>query len=96
MKKIDFSKLKMEVRIGEFEPVDVRKDLGNVLFSRANTLELDTLSRSIYNAPFDNIELNDGEYGQILHTLKHAVVPYALIQAIENGVKEVTEEKKKK
>ena len=45
MKQINLSKLKVELAIGEFRTVDVRKELGNVLFAKATTLEQDELSR---------------------------------------------------
>lgn len=85
MKKIDFSQLKVEVNIGEFIGVDVRRDLGNLLFSAANTLEADMLSRKIHGAPAaSKVEFDDAECSLLLNLLPKAGVRYAVIKAIED------------
>lgn len=88
MKQINFSKLEIEKSIGVFEYIDVRKDLGNIIFSNANTLELDQLSRKVFNAPCEEIELNDAEYALFMQTLRSGCVRYNVIQAIEMKEKE--------
>ena len=88
MKQIDFSKLEIEKSIGVFECIDVRKDLGNMIFASANTIELDQLSRKVFNAPCEAIELNDAEYGLLMQVLRNGCARYNVIQAIEMAAKE--------
>ena len=88
MKRVDFSNLNMEVRIGEYRRLDSRKELGNVLFSNANTLELDQLARKIFNAPKGEIEVSDQEYDLLIQTLQIGTVKYSVIEAIKSGIKD--------
>ena len=88
MKQIDFSNLKIEKSIGVFECVDVRKDLGNMIFASANTIELDQLSRKVFNAPCGATELSNAEYGLLMQALRSGFVRYNVIQAIEDVTNE--------
>ena len=95
MKQIDFSKLDLEVKIGVFQNVDTRKDLGNMLFNNANSLELDALSRRIFDAPNKAIELNDAEYGMMMQSLRSSGARYSVIKALENAEKPTEKTTKK-
>lgn len=88
MKKIDFSNLKMEVRIGEYNHLDIRKELGNALFSNATSLEVDQLARKVFNAPIGSIELDNQEYDLLLQTLGSTGLKFAAITAIKDNVKD--------
>ena len=90
MKKIDFSKLKVEVRIEEYSNIDVRKDLGNMLFNMANTLELDHLSRKVFNAPNKPVNLDGEEYRLLMQALQNGAAKYSIIKAIESNAKDVS------
>ena len=96
MKQIDFSKLKMEVAIGEYSDEDVRSALGNMLFRNATTLELDQLARKIFNAPQETIILEESEFRMIIDTMKQNGGRYSFIQAIEQNAKEVNKQLKTK
>ena len=89
MKQIDFSKLKMEVAIGEYSDEDVRSALGNMLFRNATTLELDHLARKIFNAPQEPIHLEESEMRMIVETLRQSNGRYSFIRAIEENAKDV-------
>ena len=45
MKRIDFSRIKLEVEPGRFEVLDQRRAFGNAIYGRSLTLELDTLAK---------------------------------------------------
>lgn len=94
MKQINLSKLKVELAIGEFRTVDVRKELGNVLFAKATTLEQDELSRKIFNSTEDGITLSDSEYESMLNELQSSGVRYSVINAIKENATAVDQEKK--
>ena len=94
MKQINLSKLKIEVAIGEFRTVDVRKELGNVLFAKATTLEQDELSRKIFNSTEDGITLSDSEYESMLNELESSGVRYSVVNAIKENATAVDQEKK--
>ena len=51
MKRIDFSRIKLEVEPGRFEVLDQRRAFGNAIYGRSLTLELDTLARKVYTLP---------------------------------------------
>ena len=94
MKQINFSKLKIEVAIGEFRTVDARKELGNVLFAKATTLEQDELSRKIFNSPEEaGVSLSDSEYESMLNELQSSGVRYSVRNAIRESVKDCITEK---
>ena len=93
MKQVDFSKLKIEVAIGEFRTVDVRKELGNVLFAKATTLEQDGLSRKIFNSSEGGVTLSDSEYESMLNELQSSGVRYSVVNAIKDSVKDCITEK---
>ncbi|WP_314791401.1 hypothetical protein [Tannerella forsythia] len=90
---INLSKLEIEVAIGEFRTVDARKELGNVLFAKATTLEQDELSRKIFNSPEDGITLSDSEYESMLNELQSSGVRYSVVNAIKDSVKDCITEK---
>ena len=90
---INFSKLKIEIEIGEFRTIDARKELGNVLFAKATTLEQDELSRKIFNSPEDGITLSDSEYESMLNELQSSGVRYSVVNAIKDSVKDCKTEK---
>lgn len=90
---INFSKLKIEVAIGEFRTVDARKELGNVLFAKATTLEQDDLSRKIFNSSEGGVSLSDSEYESMLNELQSSGVRYSVINAIKDSVKDCITEK---
>ena len=92
MKQIDFSRLKMEVRIGEYGSVDARKDLGNFIFANASNLETDQLSRKIFNSSNEPVKLDDGEYGMMMNCLRQNGAKYSVIKAIEGNVKDISDE----
>ena len=93
MKQINLSKLKVELAIGEFQSVDVRKELGNVLFAKATTLEQDELSRKIFNSSEGGVSLSDSEYESMLNELQSSGVRYSVINAIKESVKDCITEK---
>ena len=90
---INFSKLKIEIEIGEFRTIDARKELGNVLFAKATTLKQDELSRKIFNSPEDGITLSDSEYESMLNELQSSGVRYSVVNAIKDSVKDCITEK---
>ena len=70
MKRIDFSRIKLEVEPGRFEVLDQRRAFGNAIYGRSLTLELDTLARKVYNAPEGvETEFSDDECAQLIQTL---------------------------
>lgn len=94
MKQINFSKLKIEAAIGEFRTVDARKELGNVLFAKATTLEQDELSRKIFNSPEEaGVSLSDSEYESMLNELQASGIRYSVVNAIKDSVKDCITEK---
>lgn len=60
MKKIDFSKVPVEYRIGEPEATDVRRTLGNTINQNTSDIALADLARKIYYSE-EPVEI-PGEY----------------------------------
>lgn len=90
---INLSKLEIEVAIGEFRTIDARKELGNVLFAKATTIEQDELSRKIFNSSEDGVTLSDSEYESMLNELQSSGVRYSVVNAIKESVKDCITEK---
>lgn len=90
---INLSKLEIEVAIGEFRTIDARKELGNVLFAKATTIEQDKLSRKIFNSSEDGVTLSDSEYESMLNELQSSGVRYSVVNAIKESVKDCITEK---
>ena len=45
MKRIDFSRIKLEVEPGRFEVLDQRRAFGNAIYAESFTLDVDALAR---------------------------------------------------
>ncbi len=86
MKQVFFNKIKMETSIGEFRDVDLRKELGNLVFSNALTIEEDSFARRIHDAPDEGTECSGAELERLMEILKSAGVKYAVIKAIEKTI----------
>lgn len=95
MKRIIFQCFKVEIEIGRFETIDVRKEFGNVLFANATTLEQDELARRIFHSTSDGIEIAVQEIEAIRKVFQAAGIRYSVIKAIEENVTEVQTIKKK-
>lgn len=84
MKKVDFSRLRVEWPIGVFTTYDGRKEIGNLIYKDASTLELDSLARKIHGAKEEQpLELTDEEMEHVTGVLKRLGVAYYFIAAIE-------------
>jgi len=90
-KKINFSNVRWEATIGEFSIMDARKDVGNMLFINAPTLELDELARKIYNSTNEGIILTEEEFSLMMNTLLQGkAARYSLIKALRETAVDVT------
>lgn len=50
MKQVNFKAVKVETSIDNFEVVDLRKEIGNALYKRAESVSQDDLARKIYHS----------------------------------------------
>lgn len=89
MKRINFKKLKTEVSIGVFQEIDMTKEIGNLLFKNANSIEMDALARRIYSSEGE-IEIDGDEFEQMKRALSPILLQFAK-DAIESNTKEVIE-----
>lgn len=87
--KANFKELNVEVRFGEFEPMDVTKVLGNYLHANTSDIGLDDVARAIY--------YSDGEI-EIVEDMAQAIVTMVkqnrcpLVAAIKRAVIEMLSE----
>ncbi len=84
--KIDFSKLQVETRIEQFDELDLREDIGNILFSNASTLAEDELARRIYKSE-GAVEMTEKEAEMLVNSLKASKVVFRVVQAVEKQLK---------
>lgn len=85
--RLDFTKLEVETRIEQFDVLDLREDIGNIVFATATTIAEDEIARRIYKSK-GPIELTEREYEQLMQSLRTNQVAYRLVSAIERQVKQ--------
>lgn len=88
--KVDFSKLELETRIDQFDNLDLREDVGNIVFATATTIAEDELARRIYKSK-GPVELTEREYEMLMQSLRTNQVAFRLVSAIERQVKQPLE-----
>ena len=81
MKKINFGAIAIKDIEGNEQNFDIRKDLGNLLYMRGNSLPECELGTAIYHSEGD-IELNDEQVGIV--TAWIGQYPYLIREAV-NG-----------
>lgn len=50
MKRVNFKEVKIETSIDNFEVVDLRKEIGNAIYKRAESVSQDDLARRIFHS----------------------------------------------
>jgi hypothetical protein len=73
MKRINFKQIKTEVNIGEYREMDFTKEVGNVLFRAAQSLEQDAFSRKVHAADGE-IEVTEEELSFLQEAINGALV----------------------
>jgi uncharacterized membrane protein YcgQ (UPF0703/DUF1980 family) len=94
MKQINFKQIKVEIEIGNFQPQDFRKAIGNTLFSQARNIEMDELSRRIYSSD-GAIDIPDEQFSEMMTLLSEQLLYYRVKKAIEGSVINVEQKKEK-
>lgn len=87
MKRVNFKAVKVETSIDNFEIVDLRKDIGNALYKRAESVSQDDLARRIYHTEGE-IEIEDQDFSEMMQIIEKSFVRYIHV-AISNAVKNV-------
>lgn len=68
--------------IGDFRTQDIRKQIGNVLFLYARTIEMDELARRIHSSEGE-LDLDDELFSGMMLLLLEGMVYYRVRKAIE-------------
>lgn len=68
MVRINFKEMNAETSVDSFETIDLRKELGNILFKKATDIPLFDLSRKIYHSEGE-MEVEDALFAAILEIL---------------------------
>lgn len=80
-REIDFRKLRIEVRIDEWEERDVAKELGNALFPQVRDMDEDVLVRKVYHS--DGAEgYTDEELQRLDALMERGGIVYAVRRAV--------------
>lgn len=83
MKKIDFTKLQIEVQIGEYKEQDVAKLMANAMFPKIANMDEDTLVRKIYHAEGE-LDFSDEELAILESLMQRSGIIYAVQRAIND------------
>lgn len=84
MKKINFKAIEIEVNIDDFQKLDISKEIANILFQNAPSLEIDELSRKIHYSTGE-IEIEDLLFSQMIEILLK-FLPFRLIDSIKTSI----------
>lgn len=68
-KVYDFTKVLMEVRIGEFEETDISKSVGNAIHQNTGDLGIDEIARKIHKT--GKAEMTDSEANVVSYIIEH-------------------------
>ncbi len=91
MKRIDFSRIKLEVEPGRFEVLDQRRAFGNAIYAESFTLDVDALARKVYFAPAGKDEtFSDDEFALLIQRLTGKFI-YSIIRDVKNAAIDVKE-----
>ncbi len=85
MKQVNFKAVKVETSIDNFEVVDLRKEIGNALYKRAESVSQDDLARKIYHSDGE-IGIEDQDYAEMMQVIEKSFVRYVHV-AISKAVK---------
>lgn len=85
MKQINFKAVKVETSIDNFEVVDLRKEIGNALYKRAESVTQDDLARKIFHSD-GPVEIEDQDYKEMMQVIEKSFVRYVHV-AISKCVK---------
>jgi hypothetical protein len=80
----------VELEIGYFQPQDLRKVIGNALFSQARSIEIDELSRRIHSSNGE-MDIPDELFSEMMSSLD-GLLYYRVKKAIEDSVVNVKED----
>lgn len=86
MKQVNFKEVKVETSIDNFEVVDLRKEIGNALYKRAESVSQDDLARKIYHSEGE-VEIEDQDYAEMMQVIEKSFVRYvhvAISQTVKN------------
>lgn len=89
MKQVNFKTVKVETSIDNFEVVDLRKEIGNALYKRAESVTQDDLARKIFHSD-GPVDIEDQDYAEMMQVIEKSFVRYVHV-AITNAVKADTE-----
>jgi hypothetical protein len=73
MKQINFKQINVEVNIGEYREMDFTKEVGNILFRSAQSLEQDAFARKVHAAEKE-IEFTDEEFSFLQESINATLV----------------------
>ena len=85
MKQVNFKEVKVETSIDNFEVVDLRKEIGNALYKRAESVSQDDLARKIFHSE-GPVDIEDQEYAEMMQVVEKSFVRYVFV-AISKAVK---------
>lgn len=77
----DFGKIQLPSLEGDYDVLDVRKQLGNALYYRSQDLAGSELGKTIYHSDGD-IELNDNEVRLVKDMVKEIFSGYVVQKAV--------------
>ncbi len=85
MKRVNFKEVKIETSIDNFEVVDLRKEIGNAIYKRAESVSQDDLARRIFHSEGE-VEIDDQDYTEMMQVIEKSFVRYVHV-AISKAVK---------
>lgn len=92
MKKIDFTKLPIEVQIDEYKEQNVAKLMANAMFPKIANMDEDTLVRKIYHAD-GPLDFSDDELAILEGLMQRSAIIYSVQRAINSIEREAEEGK---
>ena len=88
----DFTKVMMEIRIGEFEETDISKSIGNAIHQNTGDIGIDGIAREIYKN--GKAEMTGNEAKVISYIIEHG--ESQLVVAAKNAAIDLLTNKKLK
>lgn len=89
MKQVNFKELNTEVKIGEFETIDLRHEIGNAVHRQAVNIPMSELAKAIYYSD-EPVCMDEKDYIALLDIIEKSFAVLVL-QAVRNSTEEEKE-----
>lgn len=86
MKQVNFKELDVEVGIDEFQPHDIRKEIGNALHRSSESVPMSELARTIYYSD-GLVSISDEDFSLMMTLLQPALKRFVFDAIIRSSEK---------